>query len=103
MSTPAAPASQLVDLIKSGDPQALQQQAPNLLVSTLHLTSPQDLILNLALGLIGTAYFLYGKKQGSVVPLICGLLMIIGPYVFTGFLMQLLLGLLLAAIPFVRR
>ena len=64
---------------------------------------PQDLFLNVMLGVVGSAYLLYGRKQGSPLPLICGLLLIVEPYLVPGFTGQLLVGLLLAALPFVRR
>ena len=31
-------------------------------------------------GSVGAGFFLYGKKQGAVVPLVCGLLLIVFPY-----------------------
>jgi len=64
---------------------------------------PQDLFLNVMLGVVGSAYLLYGRKQGSPLPLICGLLLIVEPYLVPGFTGQLLVGLLLAALPLVRR
>ena len=62
-----------------------------------------DLFLNLMLGVVGSAYMLYGRKQGSALPLFCGLLLIIEPYLVQGFTAQLLVGFALAALPLIRR
>lgn len=42
--------------------------------------SASDLLIGLCLGAIGTAYFMYGRKQGSPIPLVCGILMMAEPY-----------------------
>jgi len=62
-----------------------------------------DLLIGLWFGALGSAYFMYGRKQGSVIPLACGLLVIAEPYVVKGTALQLLVGLGLAAFPFLRR
>jgi hypothetical protein len=64
---------------------------------------PQDVFLNLMLGVVGSAYLLYGRKQSAGLPKLCGLLLIVEPYVVQGFVGQLLVGILLAALPFLRR
>jgi len=64
---------------------------------------PQDLFLNLMLGVVGSAYLLYGRKQGAALPMVCGVLLMVEPYVVPGFTGQLLVGMLLAALPFLRR
>ena len=64
---------------------------------------PLDLFLNLMLGLVGSAYLLYGRKQAAGLPMLCGLLIMVEPYVVPGFIGQLLVSILLAALPFLRR
>ena len=64
---------------------------------------PQDLFLNVMLGVVGSAYLLYGRKQGAALPMLCGLLLIVEPYLVSGFTGQLVVGILLAVLPFVRR
>lgn len=51
------------------------------------------------LGLVGSAYLLYGRKQAAGLPMLCGLMMMVEPYVVPGFIGQLLVGILLAALP----
>ena len=63
---------------------------------------PQDLFLNLILGLVGSAYLLYGRKQAAGLPMLCGLLMIVEPYFVPSFVGQFLVGILLAALPVLR-
>lgn len=52
----------------------------------------------------GMAFFMYGKKQLSFVPLLCGLALMIYPYFVSGTLPLIGIGGTLIAIPyFVRR
>jgi hypothetical protein len=67
------------------------------------MPSPADLMLNLMLGFVGMAYLLYGRKQEALVPMVSGLLLMIAPYFVPGTLPQLLLGLVLMALPFLLR
>ena len=46
---------------------------------------------------------MYGRKQGSPIPLVCGLLLIAEPCMVKGTVLQLLVGLGLAAFPFIGR
>ena len=62
-----------------------------------------ELLIGLWFGALGSAYVMYGRKQGSVIPLACGLLLMVEPYLVKGTALQLLVGLGLAAFPFVRR
>ena len=50
-------------------------------------------------GSLGFGYFLYGKKQGAVMPLVCGLLLMVFPYFISGTALLVLIGLVLAALP----
>jgi hypothetical protein len=46
------------------------------------------------------AYFMYGKKQSALIPLICGLVLMIFPYFVSGTLPLIGVGSVLAAIPY---
>jgi len=51
-------------------------------------------------GAIGMGYFIYGKRQTKITPIVAGILLCIYPY-FTDSLFRLLtIGLLLVAAPF---
>ena len=49
---------------------------------------------------VGMAYFVYGKKQSALIPLICGLLLMIYPYFVSDTLPMVGVGAVLSAIPY---
>lgn len=65
--------------------------------------SATELLLGVWLGAIGGAYVLYGRKQAAALPLVCGVLLVIEPYVLQGTALQISAGVILVAIPFMRR
>jgi hypothetical protein len=60
----------------------------------------QSIIWGLIFGSIGLGYFVYGKKQRSVVPLVCGLGLMAFPYFVSDTVILVIVGLLLSAIPY---
>ncbi len=58
-----------------------------------------SLLWGMLFGSLGFGYFLYGKKQGAVMPLVCGLLLMVFPYFISNNVLVVLVGLALAAIP----
>ena len=61
------------------------------------------LLWGLLFGSIGLGYFIYGKKQKAVVPLVCGLALMLFPYFVSNLVLLLGVGVLLAAIPYFLR
>jgi hypothetical protein len=55
------------------------------------------LFASLLWGSVGFGYFIYGKKQGSWIPLFGGLLMMIASYFVSSALLMSLLGIALIA------
>ena len=51
-------------------------------------------------GSIGLGYFVYGKRQSAVVPLVCGLLLMVFPYFIETTWLLVLIGAALAAVPY---
>ncbi len=51
-------------------------------------------------GSIGTGFFVYGKKQRVVVPLFCGVALMVFPYFVTGTAGLIIVGAALMAIPY---
>jgi hypothetical protein len=51
-------------------------------------------------GSIGLGFFVYGRKQRAVVPLIVGLALMIFPYFVSGTLLVVLVGSVLIAVPY---
>ena len=54
-------------------------------------------------GSIGLGLFIYGKKQRAVVPLICGIALIVFPYFVSNVILLVGIGVLLVAIPYFLR
>lgn len=57
----------------------------------------------LLFGSIGLGYFMYGKRQGAPVPLLCGLGLMAFPYFVSNNWAMVLIGAGLAAIPYFLR
>ena len=55
-------------------------------------------------GSIGLGFFVYGRKQRAIVPLVCGLALMVFPDFVSGAVWLVLIGVGLIAVPyFVRR
>ncbi len=61
------------------------------------------LIVGLAAGIIGLAYFVYGKRAQRLIFVVAGVGLCVYPYLVSGVPLELLVGSLLAAAPFVIR
>jgi predicted membrane protein len=58
------------------------------------------LLWGLLFSSIGLGFFLYGKKQRAIVPLVCGLTLMIYPYFVSNHLLLVGIGAVLVAIPY---
>ena len=58
------------------------------------------LIWGLLFGAVGLGVFVYGKRQKAVVPLVCGLALMIYPYFVSSTLLLVGIGIVLTAIAF---
>ena len=61
------------------------------------------LLWGLLFGSVGFGYFLYGKRQRAVVPLVCGIALMIFPYFVSNVLILVVVGIALAALPYFYR
>jgi hypothetical protein len=59
-----------------------------------------SLLWGLLFGSIGIGFLVYGKRQRRPVPLICGALLVIFPYFVSSPVLLVLIGAILAAIPY---
>ena len=59
-----------------------------------------ELLTGLIAGVFGMAYFVYGKRQTKLAPMICGLALCVYPYFVASVLWSCVLGGVLLAIPF---
>ena len=51
-------------------------------------------------GAFGLGFFIYGKKQNAVVPLLCGLALMVFPYFISNTILLVVIGVVLMALPF---
>jgi hypothetical protein len=58
------------------------------------------LLWGLLFGSIGFGFFIYGKKQKAVVPLITGIMLCVVPYYIANVYVLVAIGVILMAIPF---
>ena len=59
-----------------------------------------SLLWGLLFGSAGLGFFLYGKKQQAVVPLFCGLALMVFPYFVSNTILLVAIGFALIALPY---
>lgn len=59
-----------------------------------------SLFWGMIFGSIGLGFFVYGKKQQAIVPLLCGLALMIFPYFVSNVIVLVVVGVALMAIPY---
>jgi hypothetical protein len=64
------------------------------------MDSTAVLLWGLLFGSIGFGFFLYGKKQKAVVPIIAGIALCVVPYFIASVYILVTVGVVLMAIPF---
>ncbi|MEQ8859740.1 MAG: hypothetical protein RIC56_13935 [Pseudomonadales bacterium] len=62
--------------------------------------SEATLLWAMLFGAIGLGYFVYGRKQRAVVPLVCGLALMAYPYFVSGTYVVLGIGIALMSVPY---
>lgn len=67
------------------------------------MPTPATLLWGMLFGAIGVGFFIYGKRQAMVMPLVCGIALIVYPWFVSGALLTLVIGLALVALPFLLR
>jgi hypothetical protein len=64
----------------------------------MHHTS--TLLWGVVFGSVGLGFFIYGRKQQAVVPLVVGIALFVVPYVIPNVYLLLLAGIILVALPY---
>ena len=59
-----------------------------------------SLLWGLLFGSIGLGFLIYGRKQRAVVPLLCGLALMIFPYFVSNTILLITTGMVLIVIPY---
>ena len=67
------------------------------------MTDTSTLLWGVIFGSVGLGFFIYGRKQQAVVPLVVGIALIVAPYVISNVYYLVLAGLLLVALPYFLR
>lgn len=67
------------------------------------MSSTAVLMWGMLFGAIGFGFFLYGKKQRAVVPLIVGIALCVVPYFVANVYALVMVGVILVAIPYFAR
>jgi hypothetical protein len=62
-----------------------------------------SLLWGLLFGSIGLGFVIYGRRQRAVVPLLCGVALMIFPYFVSNSVVLVAIGVLLIAIPYFLR
>jgi hypothetical protein len=62
--------------------------------------SEASLLWGVLFGTVGLGYFVYGKKQRAIVPLLCGVALMVLPYLVSGAWLLVLTGAAIAAVPY---
>lgn len=64
------------------------------------MNSTSTLMWGMIFGSIGIGFFVYGKKQKTVIPLISGIGLIVVPYFISNIYLLVLSGMVLIALPY---
>ena len=67
------------------------------------MLTTSSLLWGVLFGSIGLGFLIYGRKQRAVVPLVCGLALLIFPYFVTNSIALVAIGVVLMAIPYFLR
>lgn len=59
-----------------------------------------NLIAGILAGAIGTGYFIYGRRQTRIAPMVAGVLLCVYPYFVDGLLWLIVIGVALMALPY---
>jgi len=65
------------------------------------MTSTSMLMWGVIFGSVGLGFLVYGKKQKTIIPFICGIGLIVFPYFISNIYILVLSGIVLIASPFI--
>jgi hypothetical protein len=65
--------------------------------------STAAIVWGVLFGAVGAGYFLYGKRQREPVPMMCGVGLMVVPYLVSSTIALVVIGVLLGAVPFLLR
>ena len=59
-----------------------------------------EILWGLLFGSVGLGFFTYGKKQKAVVPLVCGIALMVLPYLISNLVLLVAVGVALVVVPY---
>ena len=65
------------------------------------MNNPSILIWGVIFGSIGLGFFVYGKKQKAIIPLLSGIGLMVVPYFISNMYILILSGIVLVALPYI--
>lgn len=65
------------------------------------MNNPSILIWGVIFGSIGLGFFIYGKKQKAIIPLLSGIGLMVVPYFISNMYILILSGIVLVALPYI--
>ncbi len=68
-----------------------------------HGVTQTQFLWALLFGSVGLAFFIYGKKQQRVVPLVCGIVLMVYPYFVPNTIWLVSVGIALCVVPYFYR
>jgi hypothetical protein len=86
--------------VSCGHRQRLEYDAPVQTRTSEAALNASTLWWGLLFGSIGLGFFIYGKKQRVIVPLVCGIALMAFPYFVSGTAWLIVVGVALMAIPY---
>jgi hypothetical protein len=65
------------------------------------VNNPSILIWGVIFGSIGLGFFVYGKKQKAIIPLLSGIGLMVVPYFISNMYILILSGIVLVVLPYI--
>ena len=76
------------------------EQLPRLRVDQSPVDSEASILWSLLFGSAGLGFLIYGRRQRMLVPLVCGLALMVYPYFVSSTVLLVLIGVILVTIPY---
>ncbi len=58
------------------------------------------LLWGVLFGAVGLGFFVYGRKEQAIVPLVCGIALMVLPYFISNAILLVIVGVAVAAVPY---
>ncbi len=62
--------------------------------------STASLLWTMIFSSVGLGFFIYGKRQSAIMPMVCGVALMIYPYFVSSIILLVIIGVVLMALPY---